>query len=333
MTASVMSPYVSIVIPARDEAAYIEACIGSLNALDYPASSYEVIVVDNGSSDDTAGVARALGAKVLERPGVKVGGVRNAGCRAAAGAILAFTDADCVVPTGWLRTACAALENPSIGAVGGVCTVPESSTWIERCWVTPQLAETATVARLAGSSFVVRRDVFDACGGFDESVVAGEDDKLSDCIAQKGLSLLSLRGCAVMHLGYPKTLMAVLKRQIWHARNSMEIKKGWFDGTFLATNAYLMSLVLFLSGLLVPRLRLAAMLGLLCMMVVTALHPARKVRGTFRLDGPAGSLLRFVELYVVYAFYFVGRSVGLAVNYHDMFNKWIKRFTGAASNG
>lgn len=333
MRAPVTSPHVSIVIPARDEAAHIKACLESLKALDYPASSYEVIVVDNGSSDDTASVAMALGAKVLERPGMKIGGVRNAGCWAAAGAILAFTDADCVVPAGWLRTACAALENPSTGAVGGVCTVPENSTWIERCWVTPQLAEAAAVARLAGSSFIIRRDVFDSCGGFDEGIVAGEDDKLSDCIAQKGLSLLSLRGCTVVHLGYPKTLMAVLKRQIWHARNSMEIKKGWFDGTFLATNAYLMSLVLFLSGMLMPRLRLAAMLGLFCMLGITALHPVRKVRGTFRLEGAAGSLLRFAELYVVYAFYFVGRSVGLAVNYRDMFNKWIKRFTGAASNG
>lgn len=333
MNAPLEPPYVSVVIPARDEAAHIKACLESVRALDYPASSYEVIVVDNGSLDDTAAVARALGARVLERPGMKIGGVRNAGCRVAAGAILAFTDADCVVPAGWLRTACAALENPSTGAVGGVCTVPENSTWIERCWVTPQLEDALPVARLAGSSFVVRRDVFEACLGFDESVVAGEDDKLSDCIVHKGLSLLSLRGCAVVHLGYPKTLMAVLKRQVWHARNSMEIKKGWFDGTFLATNAYLLSLVLFLSGLPVSRLRPGAMVGFLCMLVITAMHPVRKVRGTLRLEGPAGSLLRFAELYVVYAFYFVGRSVGLAVNYRDMFHKWIKRSVGAASNG
>jgi glycosyltransferase involved in cell wall biosynthesis len=93
---------VSVIVPARDAAATIAA---TLRALGAQTEEAEVIVVDNGSEDSTAQIARSspLRPKVLELPrGDGPGQARNAGARAASGGLLAFTDADCEPEPGWV---------------------------------------------------------------------------------------------------------------------------------------------------------------------------------------------------------------------------------------
>jgi glycosyltransferase involved in cell wall biosynthesis len=94
---------VTVIVPARDAAATIEA---TLRALEAQTERAEVIVVDNGSNDDTAALARSssLGPIVIELPrGAGPGHARNEGARAASGELLAFTDADCEPEPGWVR--------------------------------------------------------------------------------------------------------------------------------------------------------------------------------------------------------------------------------------
>jgi glycosyltransferase involved in cell wall biosynthesis len=85
---------VSIILPARNEERSIERALDALNALAYPRERYEVIVVDNGSTDATTRIARSRGVQVLQHPEGRVGAVRNAGAAGATGSILAFLDAD-----------------------------------------------------------------------------------------------------------------------------------------------------------------------------------------------------------------------------------------------
>ena len=94
---------VTVIVPARDAAATIEA---TLRALEAQTESAEVIVVDNGSDDDTAQLARSspVDPTVIELPrGAGPGRARNEGARAASGELLAFTDADCEPEPGWVR--------------------------------------------------------------------------------------------------------------------------------------------------------------------------------------------------------------------------------------
>ena len=101
---------ISVIVPARDAAATLPATLAALAAQDVEAP-FEVIVVDDGSRDATAAVARAapLEATVVERAGSRPGPARNAGVAASSGAVLAFTDADCVPEPGWLRAGIEAL--------------------------------------------------------------------------------------------------------------------------------------------------------------------------------------------------------------------------------
>ena len=97
-------PLVSVVIPVMDRATELRRCLASLRRISYPASKLEVIVVDDGSRDDSAAVAEELGATVVSSGGRGQGPAvaRNRGAAVARGELLAFIDSDCTASPGWL---------------------------------------------------------------------------------------------------------------------------------------------------------------------------------------------------------------------------------------
>src|SRR3954447_16813353 len=110
---------VTVVVAARNERAHIDACLRALAAQDGVAADWEIVVVDNASSDDTAARAAAHGVRVVREPRAGVTYARNAGVRAAAGEIVAFVDADCVPERGWLRELLAGADDSTVGCFVG----------------------------------------------------------------------------------------------------------------------------------------------------------------------------------------------------------------------
>lgn len=120
LSAPVSEELVSVVIPAWNAAAYLREAVASV--LDQQSGPIEAIVVDDGSSDDTAAVAAGFGASVhvLRQTHAGIGAARNRGVAAARGQLLAFLDADDVWPSGKLRLQRAALEaDPVLDVVFG----------------------------------------------------------------------------------------------------------------------------------------------------------------------------------------------------------------------
>lgn len=111
---------VSVVIPVRDDAPALRTCLASL-AAQSPAPT-EVVVVDNGSSDDTAAVARAAGARVVTETRVGIPAAAATGYDAATGDVIVRLDADTVLPPGWLAAVVAHLDDPRVDAVTGTGT-------------------------------------------------------------------------------------------------------------------------------------------------------------------------------------------------------------------
>lgn len=93
---------ISVVIPARDAANTIKDCLEAVLSQKKIDFDYEVIVVDDGSRDNTAEIAESLGVKVIRQLNAGPGAARNSGVNAAQGEIIAFTDADCVPTSEWL---------------------------------------------------------------------------------------------------------------------------------------------------------------------------------------------------------------------------------------
>jgi glycosyltransferase involved in cell wall biosynthesis len=176
---------ISFIIPAHDEAALIGESLDALHtAAAELALSYEVIVVDDASTDDTAALAQLQGAQVLRVAYRQIAAVRNAGAGGARGERLVFVDADTRINRDLLTAAMAALDR---GAAGGGCAVRfAGATWSERAF-TALVMRVFRWTRIAPGCFIFcTREAFDAAGGFDERWFAGEDVAISRALAALG---------------------------------------------------------------------------------------------------------------------------------------------------
>jgi glycosyltransferase involved in cell wall biosynthesis len=122
-------PRFSVVIPAFNESAYLADCLRSLAAQDF-TGQVEVIVVDNNSTDDTAGIARAMGATVVEETMPGVCSARQRGTEIARGEVIVSTDADTTFDHGWLsRIDRGFRQHPGAVAVAGPCRFADGPRW------------------------------------------------------------------------------------------------------------------------------------------------------------------------------------------------------------
>ena len=180
---------IAVIIPARNEAAFIGKCVESIIAL-AGEERCQVLVVDNGSDDETAAVADAAGAQVVAVATGTVAHLRNVGAAHACAPVLAFVDADCTVEQGWMHSALCAFDNTRTVAIGCYPRLPDAgTTWVQRTWITmvrrPAGPASAT-AWLPSANMVVRASTFCEVGGFDENMVTSEDADLSFRPGQHG---------------------------------------------------------------------------------------------------------------------------------------------------
>jgi glycosyltransferase involved in cell wall biosynthesis len=202
---------ISIVIPAYQEEAYIVRTLVALRA----TASLEVTVVANGCTDRTAEAARAHGARVIETPRAGVSHARNLGARESVGDALLFLDADTVLGPGALDPIAAAVP---ARADYGTCRIrPDRPT--PRATVATTLL--AWGHRIAGTSLGVlfcTRALFERSGGYDERLVAGEDNDLNArfrCLGGRRIYLGEVCAFTSMRrferLGYVRTNLAWLR--------------------------------------------------------------------------------------------------------------------------
>ncbi len=193
-------PTVSVIVPARNEAASIETTLKSLVRQDYPAEQYEVIVVDDRSNDDTAKVVESFIARTGvqnvrllrhdhngPRPTYKKTAI-SYGIKFSRGEIILTTDADCRVQPGWIASMVAHYR-PEVGLVAGLTSFDPASekTWFHKL----QTLEFAGLVFCGvgaignryplicnGSNLSYRRAAYDEVGGFagHEHIPSGDDD-------------------------------------------------------------------------------------------------------------------------------------------------------------
>ncbi len=168
-----------MIVAARNDETVIEDCLISLLRMDYPPERREILVVDNGSGNHTAEIVKRYPVRYLgeERRGKCY--ARNQGIEASKGGILAFTDPDCVVSTGWLRELVRVIEEDGVGGVAGEILPYPGKTRAERYafrrvshsqrW--PMKHPIRPFAH--GPNVAFRRDVFEQIGLFDTSFPGG----------------------------------------------------------------------------------------------------------------------------------------------------------------
>ena len=187
---------VSFIVPAYNEEFLLPATLRALTAgAEALALPSELIVVDDGSTDRTAEIATAMGARVVSVNLRHIAGARNVGGRAATGDVLIFVDADTIVPADVLQDAVDAIEGGAVGGGAGVRYREGEVRWAAA--VTAVIIWIMRRTKWAAGCFVfVRRDVFDRAGGFDERYFASEEIHFSRAVKKHGRFVM-LRGDVV----------------------------------------------------------------------------------------------------------------------------------------
>ena len=204
-------PAVSIVIPVMNRADELRRCLTSLSQLTYPYDKRQIIVVDDGSSDNSPDVAREFGALLVLSGGVGRGpaAARNVGASVADGEILAFIDSDCSASPDWLCQLIPAFNDSAMAAVGGqvdgMCTESAVDRY-EAVMSSLSISSRERVGSIGTDTFylpscnlLVRRSAFTSVGGFDDSMHVGEDVDLTWRLRDRRWSICYLPLGNILH--------------------------------------------------------------------------------------------------------------------------------------
>jgi len=197
-------PFVSVIIPVRNEGLILRQCLQSLVQLDYPRDRIEIIIADGKSTDNTAAVAREFGCVVVTNERKLVGSGRNIGFQHSQGEFVAFTDADCLFDPHWLKKGVAHFSDPCIGGVGGKTLTPSHGSNFEKAVDflfrgadavsstshRQRDEKTHTVRDLPGCNCIYRREALRQVMPVDENLLTAEDVWMNYCLRDRGALLL-----------------------------------------------------------------------------------------------------------------------------------------------
>jgi GT2 family glycosyltransferase len=197
-------PSVSVVVCSYNGGRTLEQCLRSLLALDYP--DYEVILVDDGSTDDTRAIAaRFPTVRAIHQTNQGLSVARNVGLHEARGSIVAYTDSDCFADPNWLTHLVYQLEYTGAAAVGGPNLTPEDGRLAACVAAAPgqptHILESDQVAEhIPGCNMAFRRDALLAINGFDPRYrKAGDDVDVCWRLQQAGMWITFAPGAFVWH--------------------------------------------------------------------------------------------------------------------------------------
>ncbi|WP_426206853.1 glycosyltransferase [Pseudomonas sp. TWP3-1] len=219
---------ISIVIPMYNEARHIgRTLLAAQKAANAANIDCELIVVDNGSSDEGPQIARSFGAQVLVMPGLLIGALRNRGASVASGEWLAFIDADIEMPEDWL-TQLLDLEAQAQGDVFGLdLHTPAAAPWFATAWqrrmLRPSNQATRSVDWLPSANLLLRKRWFDDVGGFNETLRTGEDKEYTLRLSKHGARLLSVNKSVALHWGYEMNWREWMGKELWRQGSHLQL--------------------------------------------------------------------------------------------------------------
>lgn len=249
----------SVIVPAYNAGKTIADCLRGLAGQSLDPAEYEVLVVDDGSTDDTAALARKFAVRYLHQENNGPAAARNHGAREARGSIILFTDSDCVPATDWVARMVKPFDDPEVSAVKGAYRTNQRSLTARFAQVEFEerfelLKRAPSIDMVDTYSAAYRREVFEQAGGFDESfpVANNEDTELSYKLSRMGRKMVFNPDAVVCHMNHPDSLRRYARLKFWRGYWRMVVYRRYPDkmvkDSYTPQTLKLQILFLFLSA-------------------------------------------------------------------------------------
>jgi glycosyltransferase involved in cell wall biosynthesis len=260
-------PQASIIIGTYNRAEMLQRLLYSLKSQALPSERFEVIVVNDGSRDDTE---QACSIMEKEMPNLRyfsteenlgISAARNRGIANASGKYILFTDDDCIAAEDWVERSCAALDKEEIAA-GAVAS--DSRNFLILCHNIAQFhpflpgRPAGTVEFVAGANLAIRKDVLLELNGFQDSMILAGDMDLILRARIKGHRAAFVPDAVVTHAPDRKTVSSLLKYAARHASATIVLRHKY--SALLKTPKILYSRALLLG--LAPLIAFKATMGI-----------------------------------------------------------------------
>ncbi len=215
-----MPKKISIIVPVFNDEKNIGTCIISLLNQDYLKKYYEIIIVDNNSTDDTKKIIKKfknINYVIEKKPGASAS--RNKGLKITKGDIIAFTDSDCYVEKNWLKEIEKSLKkNDAVVGYSKGVNYNKVAEFVDDSYeeLMKDFMENENLVRLDTRNCAVKKSVFEKVNSFDEQIKFNEDTEFSARVKEKDIQIAFNTDMIVNHVN-PTNLFTVIKK----ARNRM----------------------------------------------------------------------------------------------------------------
>jgi len=274
----------SIIIPAYNSGSTISSCLASALNQSVSKKDYEVILVDDGSIDNTTGIAEDYSVKIIKQSNQGPAAARNTGAHEAKGDVLVFTDSDCEIDNKFIETILTPFEQNQqiVGVQGSYRTKQEqfvarfAQVEIETRY--KKMAKNQSIDFIGTYAAAYEREVFRNCGGFDTCFpqASGEDADFSYKLQKEGYKMIFKRGAFVYHR-HPSTLRKYLRskfyRGFWRAKLYRKHPQKTVNDSYTPQSLkfQVLSVPLFILSLALSFFHLAWLLIAMCIVLLFVL--------------------------------------------------------------
>ena len=228
--------FYSVIIPAYNARNTIEKCMLALTNQSIPKENYEVIVIDDGSTDNTSDIVKRFPVRYIYQSNKGPATARNTGAKEAKGEIILFTDSDCIPGKNWIEEMVMPFNNPEVMAVKGAYKTKQRSLTARLAQIEfeerfEMLKKVESIDMVDTYSAAYRKSVFLSLGGFDPSfpVANNEDTDLSYKMSRSGYKMVFNPDAIVYHLNHPDSVKRYARLKFWRGYWRMVVYKRYPD--------------------------------------------------------------------------------------------------------
>lgn len=227
---------ISVIVPAYNAEKTLSQCLSALAAQSIPAERYEVILVDDGSTDETRKIPEEFDVKCIYQKNQGPATARNRGVESAQGSIILFTDSDCIPQPDWIEEMIRPFSDLDVIAVKGAYKTSQNDLTAKFVQIEFEeryrlLLNNEYIDMIDTYSAAFRKSAFLSLGGFDASFpeANNEDTDLSYKMSQLGKKMIFNPNAIVEHLSHPDSLKRYAILKFWRGYWRMVVYKRYPD--------------------------------------------------------------------------------------------------------